>query len=68
MMKFFDRTPEQQEVIRKAYQFEVDAIDVLQSGGSGSDRNPWFDEIHSWVDGRETWLAINDALEMAYAD
>ena len=69
MMKFFDRTPEQQEVIRKAYQFEAEAIEAMRAGHDAiADENPWFRKVLAMPEGREVWKAIDVAIEMAYGE
>ena len=59
-MMYIERTTREQNIIKKAYDFEIKAIEE-----GDSSRNPWFDEIHTWVDGKEIWEAINVAVELA---
>ena len=59
-MMYTERNEHEQEVITKAYNFEIKAIEE-----NDSSRNPWFDEIMSWTDGKEVWEEINVAVEMA---
>lgn len=59
-MMYTERNKHEQEVITKAYNFEIKAIEE-----NDSSRNPWFDEIMEWTDGREVWEGINVAVEMA---
>jgi len=59
-MMYTERNEHEQEVITKAYNFEIKAIEE-----NDSSRNPWFDEIMEWTDGREVWEGINVAVEMA---
>lgn len=63
MTTFTQRTTEQQNIIRKAYDFEIEAI-----ANGDSSRNPWFDTIMAMPDGEELWEAINVAIEMACGD
>ena len=57
MTTFFNRTPAEQELIRKAYEFEIEAI---KSGDP--DRNPYAAAIKSMG----LWEALNEAVEMAF--
>ena len=59
-MMYTERSEHEQNVITKAYNFEIKGIEECDSS-----RNPWFDEIHTWVDGKEVWEGINVAVEMA---
>lgn len=59
-MKYTERNEHEQEVITKAYDFEIKAIEE-----NDSSKNPWFDEIMGWTDGKEVWEGINVAVEMA---
>jgi hypothetical protein len=61
-MMYVERTQHEQDVIRKAYDFEVMAIEECDTT-----RNPWFDEIMAWKDGSEVWSAIDEAVEMRYS-
>lgn len=63
MTTFTQRTIEQQDIIRKAYDFEIEAIENCDSS-----RNPWFDTIMAMPNGEELWEAINVAIEMACND
>ena len=60
MTTFTQRTTEQQDIIRKAYDFEIEAIENCDGS-----RNPWFDIIKAMPDGDALWEAINEAVEMA---
>lgn len=60
-MMYFDRPQHEQDVITKAYNFEVKAIEECDAT-----RNPWFDEIMAWEDGKAVWSAIDEALAMEY--
>jgi len=57
MTTFFNRTPAEQEIIRKAYDFEVEAI-----ANNSTERNPYA----SAVKAMGLWEALNEAIEMAY--
>lgn len=61
MIKFTDRTKSEQDIIRKAYQFEIESI-----ANCDSSRNPWFDTIKAMEEGEDVWEAINIAVEMAF--
>lgn len=58
MTTFFNRTTAEQEIIRKAYDFEIEAIEK-----GSSERNPYTDTIKAMG----LWEALNEAVEMAYA-
>lgn len=60
-MMYLDRIATEQELIRKAYDFEVEAIANLDNT-----KNPYFDAIHAMADGEEVWEAISEAVEMAF--
>ena len=57
MTTFTQRTTEQQDIIRKAYDFEIEAI----KNGS-SDRNPYATILQNMG----LWEAVNEAVEMAF--
>ena len=57
MTTYFNRTPAEQEIIRKAYEFEIEAI----KNGS-SDRNPYATTLQNMG----LWEAFNEAVEMAF--
>lgn len=57
MTTFFDRTPAEQEIIRKAYEFEINAIKT-----DSSDRNPYATALQNMG----LWEAFNEAVEMAF--
>jgi hypothetical protein len=57
MTTFINRTPAEQEIIRKAYDFEVAAIEA-----ESSERNPYFEALQAMG----LWEAVNEALEMRY--
>ena len=57
MKTYFDRTPAEQELIRKAYEFEIKAIKELSS-----ERNPYTEDIKAMG----LWEALNEAVEMAF--
>ena len=54
---FINRTPAEQEIIRKAYDFEVAAIEA-----ESSERNPYAAVMQAMG----LWEALNEAVEMAY--
>ena len=60
-MMYFERPQNEQDIIAKAYAFELNAIEECDAT-----RNPWFDEIQTWEDGKDVWSAINEAVEMFY--
>lgn len=60
-MMYINRTKREQEIIAKAYDFEIEAIENCDAT-----RNPWFDEIKSWDDGKAVWSAIDEAVAMHY--
>ena len=60
-MMYFERPQHEQDVIAKAYDFEVKAIEECDAT-----RNPWFDEIMAWEDGKAVWSAIDEARAMEY--
>lgn len=57
MTTFINRTPAEQEIIRKAYDFEVAAIEA-----ESSERNPYCEALQAMG----LWEALNEALEMRY--
>lgn len=57
MKTFFERTPAEQEIIVKAYEFEVAAIEA-----ESTERNPYIEAVKAMG----LWEALNEALEMAY--
>lgn len=57
MTTFINRTPAEQEIIRKAYDFEVAAIEA-----ESSERNPYAEALQAMG----LWEALNEALEMRY--
>lgn len=59
MITFTQRTTAEQEIIRKAYDFEIAAI-----ANGDSSRNPYFDTIKAMEEGDAVWEAINIAVEM----
>jgi hypothetical protein len=62
-MMYYNRPIEEQEIISKAYQFEVKGIEECDSTP-----NPWVDTILAWEDGETIWAAINEALELQFGD
>ena len=61
MKNFVERTAAEQEVIRKAYDFEIMAIEA-----NNANINPYFEMIKAMENGEEIWKAIDTAVEMAY--
>lgn len=57
MTTYFNRTPAEQEIIRKAYDFEIEAIK-----NDSSDRNPYATILQNMG----LWEAVNEAVEMAF--
>ena len=57
MTNYYSRSIEEQEIIRKAYDFEIAAI---ESGSAES--NPYAGMLKAMG----LWEAISDAVEMAY--
>lgn len=57
MITFNERTPAEQEIIRKAYAFEVAAIEA-----ESAERNPYAKAVQDMG----LWEALNEALEMHY--
>lgn len=66
--KFWERTPEEQDIIRKAYQFEAEAIRHIKETGKVSpeddERNPYWKEIERMG----LVEAINEAIEMEFGN
>lgn len=58
MTTFFNRTTTEQEIIRKAYDFEIEAIEK-----GSSEHNPYTETIKAMG----LWEALNEAIEMAFA-
>lgn len=57
MTTFFNRSTSEQETIRKAYEFEIQAIEACSS-----EPNPYRKTIKAMG----LWEAIEEAVEMAY--
>lgn len=57
MTTFFNRSTAEQELIRKAYEFEVEAIETCSP-----DPNPYCEAVKALG----LWEAIEEALEMHY--
>lgn len=57
MTTFFDYLPQEQELIRKAYEWEMKAIETESTEG-----NPYADTLKFMG----LWDALNDAIEMAF--
>ena len=58
MTTYFNRTPAEQAIIRKAYDFEIKAIEA-----GSTECNPYLESIR--VMG--LWEALNEAVEAAFA-
>lgn len=56
-MTFFNRTTTEQEIIRKAYDFEIEAITT-----NSNKPNPYTDIVKAMG----LWEALNEAVEMRY--
>lgn len=61
MIKFTERTNVEQALIRRAYQYEIEAIERVDARP-----NPHYESIISLREGRELWEAINEAVWLAY--
>ena len=57
MKTYFDRTASEQELIRKAYNFEIEAIEK-----NSTKRNPYRETLKAMG----LWEAIEEAVEMAF--
>lgn len=57
MTTFFDRTASEQELIRKAYNFEIKAIEK-----DSAERNPYREAVKAMG----LWEAVEEAVEMAF--
>lgn len=58
MKTFYERTPAEQEIIAKAYEFEVTAIET-----ESTERNPYAKTLKAMG----LWETLNEAVEMAYS-
>lgn len=58
MKKYHERTNEEKEIIRKAYEFEIQAIET-----DSAERNPYADTVKAMG----LWEAINIAVELTYS-
>lgn len=56
-MTYFNRTTEEQEIIRKAYDFEIEAIEK-----DSAKCNPYKEAVQTMG----LWEAIEEAIEMAF--
>lgn len=61
MLKFWERSKEERELIKNAYAAEIELIDSLSS-----DTNPYYKELLKLSDGKDIWEAINFAIELKY--
>lgn len=57
MINFYDRTSNEQDLIRKAYEFEIDAIEQ-----DNAEPNPYCEAVKALG----LWEAINEAVEIKY--
>ena len=57
MKTYFERTTTEQDIIRKAYEFEIRAIEDLSY-----EPNPYFKDLKALG----LWEAINEAVDMNY--
>ena len=57
MTTYFNRTPAEQAIIRKAYDFEIKAIET-----ESTERNPYLQSIKAMG----LWEAFNEAVEAAF--
>lgn len=58
MTYFSQRSAEEQEIIRKAYDFEIEAIERVST-----EDNPYAEAVKAMG----VWEALNEAVEMAFA-
>jgi hypothetical protein len=56
MKTYFERTAAEQDIIRKAYEFEIKAI-----AECSDERNPYFEDLKAMG----LWEALSEAVEMA---
>lgn len=61
MTTFFNRSAAEQELIRKAYDFEIKAIEE-----DSTKPNPFCKAVLALADGFALWEGINQALEMTF--
>ena len=61
MITIMQRTENERDIIRKAYDFEIKAIEKCDAT-----TNPWYNTIMQMEEGEEVWEGINIAVEMAY--
>ena len=64
MRAYRERPTMEQVAIIEAYKFEIIAINEDWPPV----RNPYYDEIHSWSDGKEVWETIEEAVERHFCD
>lgn len=63
MILFWERTTQEQIIVRKAYEFEVFCI---EQDSPLTTKNPYREAILQMQEGNIVWEAINIALEMKY--
>lgn len=70
MILFFNRSQEEQDIIRNAYTFERDAIlhDQEIDGNISWEPNPYYKAVLAMEEGVEVWEGINVALELEFRD
>lgn len=61
MKTFYERTDSEKDIIKKAYQYEIEAIE-----NNNLDSNPYLPRVLSMEDGKDVWEAINVAIELKY--
>ena len=61
MTRYLDRSMNEQNLIAKAYDFEIRFAEIGSSA-----RNPYYDDLMMLLDGAEIWEHINTALEMRF--
>lgn len=61
MKNFYERTEAERNIIRKAYEFEIEAIENLDPMVD-SPANPYMKDIKAMG----LWKAFNEAVSMAY--
>ncbi len=66
-MTYFARNDFEKDTIRRAYDFEIKAIEFMEITGQIDNRpNPYKTAILLMADGEKVWEAIEEALEMAF--
>ena len=66
-MTYFARNNFEKDTIRRAYEFEINAIEFMKTTGQIDNRpNPYKETVLSMADGEKVWEAIEEAIEMAF--